>query len=257
VTNVFELSVLLLAFTAVVMIFAGLVHGTLGLGFPLMATPLLALFLDLKIAILLTLLPTAVVNVASILHGGNWRTSAKLYWHLPVFSLFGGALGSFLIAKFDPAPFQLLLALLIVLYLMSAKFNPNTVGLFSENRYWIKPLVGLTAGFAAGTTNVMVPILIIYALSINLQKNTMVQVFNMSFLAGKLAQITVFGLTGTINTYFLLSTVPFAVLGYGALLLGKKKRDTIPTDTFRTLIRHLLLCFAILLSLRFIITQFF
>ena len=47
-----------------VMVAAGLVHGTLGMGFPLVATPLLSLMLDVRTAILLTLLPTAAVNVA-------------------------------------------------------------------------------------------------------------------------------------------------------------------------------------------------
>ena len=45
-----------------VMIFAGLVHGALGLGFPMVATPLIALFVDVRIAIVITLLPTAVVT---------------------------------------------------------------------------------------------------------------------------------------------------------------------------------------------------
>ena len=37
---------------------AGLVHGTFGIGFPLVATPLLALVTDVRTAVLITLLPT-------------------------------------------------------------------------------------------------------------------------------------------------------------------------------------------------------
>ena len=56
----------LLAALALVMVFAGLVHGTLGLGFPVVSTPIIAAMLDVRTAILLTLLPTVAVNVASI-----------------------------------------------------------------------------------------------------------------------------------------------------------------------------------------------
>ena len=77
-----EVSLITLVFFTAIILFAGLVHGTLGLGFPLMATPLLALFVDVRSAILITLLPTVVVNVASILRGGKWRDSIGRYWPL-------------------------------------------------------------------------------------------------------------------------------------------------------------------------------
>ena len=63
-------------------IFAGLVHGTLGLGFPLVSTPLIALVLDVRAAILLTLLPTAAVNLATIVHVGQWRATVVRFWPL-------------------------------------------------------------------------------------------------------------------------------------------------------------------------------
>ena len=62
-----ELDFWLLIFVVPAIAFAGWVHGALGLGFPLVATPLIAIFVDVKAAILITLLPTATVNVASVL----------------------------------------------------------------------------------------------------------------------------------------------------------------------------------------------
>ena len=52
--------------------FAGLVHGTLGLGFQMMATPLLAMITDVRSAVLITLIPTMAVNIVSILKGEGW-----------------------------------------------------------------------------------------------------------------------------------------------------------------------------------------
>ncbi|MEI6737736.1 MAG: sulfite exporter TauE/SafE family protein, partial [Pseudomonadota bacterium] len=41
---------------------AGLAHGVSGFGFPLISTPVVALFTDVRTAVILTLLPNIVVN---------------------------------------------------------------------------------------------------------------------------------------------------------------------------------------------------
>jgi len=56
-----------------IIVIAGLAHGTIGFGFPLVSTPLVALLVDIKTAVLLTVLPNVAVNMISILRGGNWR----------------------------------------------------------------------------------------------------------------------------------------------------------------------------------------
>lgn len=69
-------SVLLLAAGSVVLL-AGFVHGTIGLGFPMIATPLLALLTDVETAILITLIPTTLINIISIIPAGNWIAAIK------------------------------------------------------------------------------------------------------------------------------------------------------------------------------------
>jgi len=242
-----ELSAFHLFLITLVMVLAGFVHGTLGLGFPMVATPLLALMLDVRIAILVTLLPTAVVNLASLTGHSNWRELVRTYWMIPAFALVGSYIGTRLIAVYEPEPFQLLLALLVFVFLASNRFKPSAFNFLSYRPLLTMPVLGLVAGFAAGTTNVMVPILIIYSLSVSLSKNEMVQLFNLSFLAGKIAQIVGFGMTGTITAGFLAATIPFALAGYIALLFGTRIRNRLPTDTFMKIIRWVLLLLGVLL----------
>lgn len=242
-----EFSLIQILLTTLVVVLAGFVHGTLGLGFPMVATPLLALMLDVRVAILITLLPTAVVNIASLTGHKNWREVVQTYWPVPVTALVGSYIGTRLIAVYEPEPFQLLLAFLVFLFLASNRFKPSAFDFLSRSPHITMPLVGLVAGFAAGTTNVMVPIMIIYSLSLSLSKNTMVQLFNLCFLAGKVAQIIGFGIGGTITTGFLLSTTPFAIAGFIALLFGARIRDQLPTETFMKIVRGILLVLGILL----------
>ena len=45
-------TVVTLTLVLVIILFAGLVHGTLGIGFPLVSTPILALVMDVRLAVL-------------------------------------------------------------------------------------------------------------------------------------------------------------------------------------------------------------
>jgi hypothetical protein len=49
----------MIAAVAAIVTSAGLAHGTLGFGFPLISTPLVALFADVKTAVLVTVVRTS------------------------------------------------------------------------------------------------------------------------------------------------------------------------------------------------------
>lgn len=248
-----DLSYITLAVYAAIMLLAGLIHGTLGLGFPLVATPLLALFTDVRTAILITLLPTASVNVVSILRGGRWSESIGRFWPLAAFAVLGSIAGTRLLVVSDPAPFKLLLAALVLLYLFASRTKAFHMRWVSGHLRLSMILFGLIAGVAAGTTNVMVPILIIYTLELGLQRTAMVQVFNLCFLAGKLTQIAVFAHAGMLTGSLLQSTSPLAIVAVAALLGGMMLAQRIPIEIYRNIVRRVLLLLALLLVVQFII----
>lgn len=240
----------LLAFAATIAL-AGVIHGTLGLGFPLVATPLLALFVDIRSAVLITLLPTAVVNVASILRGGGWRHSLGRYWPLAAYSVAGSAVGTTVLIGVDPAPMKLLLAGLILLYLAAEHLGRLRLSWVGTHPQRSMLLFGLLAGLSAGMTNVMVPILIIFALELGLAPTTMVQVFNMCFLAGKIAQIATFGAAGLLTGATLGLSSPLALLALLALAIGIAVRERIPAEAYRILVKRVLFVLALVLVIQF------
>ena len=61
----------------VTLLIAAFIHGMLGFGFPLVATPVLALFMDLRAAVLLTLVPTVSINLVSILGEKHWQQARR------------------------------------------------------------------------------------------------------------------------------------------------------------------------------------
>ena len=232
-----ELTYALIVWAFVAVLSAGLVHGTLGLGFPLVATPLLALAFDVRTAIIATLLPTVAVNIASVLRGGRWSESVGLFWPLAVWAVVGSLVGTQVLILSDPAPFKLLLAALVLLYLATARFGNLSMRWAEEHKNLSMFVFGMLAGLAAGTTNVMVPILIIYTLELRLAPTVMVQTFNLCFLAGKLAQIAVFGVSGWLTLDLVLTTLPLAFVALLALYAGIAVRDKTPASTRLTMRR--------------------
>lgn len=242
-----SLPLLILAAAGAIIFLAGLVHGTLGIGFPMVATPLLALLTDVRSAILITLLPTVAVNLVSIARGGRWGEGIGRHWPLVLMIPVGSVLGTLLLTSIDPAPFRLLLAAIIVLYFHA----PQVAERLRGNAARPSPLAyagfGLVAGLLAGTVNVMVPILIIFTLGMGLAPLAMVQLFNLCFLAGKLAQIGVFSLTGSLDAGSLAGTLPLAAVAIAALLIGMRLRKRIDSQTYRAWLRRMLLVIAALL----------
>lgn len=249
------LSLTALLFAGAAMALAGLVHGTLGLGFPMVATPLLALVVDVRTAIVLTLLPTASVNIATVLRGGRWSESIGRFWPLAVYGVVGTVIGTRLLIVSDPAPFKLLLAGLILLYLLTSRSDALRLGWVVRHPRASMLVFGLLAGLAAGTTNVMVPLLIIYTLELGLTRTTMVQVFNMCFLAGKVSQIAVFAAAGALGSGFVATTVPLAAVAVVFLLAGAAIRDRIPTETYRVIVRRVLLVLAFVLIGQYVLVS--
>lgn len=233
------------ALLAGIFLFAGLVHGTLGLGFPMTATPLLALVTDMRSAILITLLPTMAVNLISIARGGRWRDSLGRYWPLAVYAAIGAIAGAQTLMRVDPAPFKVLLAGVILLYLNLHRLKGVDLRWVARHPYLALLGFGLVAGFLAGSVNVMVPVLIMLFLELGVAPTAMVQVFNMCFLTGKVVQTVVFAQAGTMSGAIALATVPLVMAGVIALGAGMMIRSRVQAATYRRWLRAMLWLFAL------------
>jgi uncharacterized membrane protein YfcA len=240
-----------MALLVAVMALAGVVHGALGLGFAMMATVPLALVTDVRSAILITLLPTMVVNVVSIAVAGGVREALTRFWPLALLVAGGGMLGTYWLAGVDPGPFRLLLAAVIVLYINLDRLTRIRLTWVREYPVASLAVVGLAGGVLAGTTNVMVPILIVYALESGMRRALMVPVFNLCFLAGKLAQAGTFTMLGTAGPATLLLSAPLAAAAALALLVGIRIRGRLDAETYRAWLRKTLWVVAVVLVVQF------
>ncbi len=228
-----------------VLLIAAFVHGALGFGFPLVATPLLALFMDLRAAILLTLVPTISINLFSILTEKHWKQALRTFWPIPAFTIVGSFVGTQVLLSVDPSPLRVLLALVLIAYLVTERLR-----LGEQERQvpgWAMALLGLGLGLLAGLVNVFAPAVVVYALFTRMNPVMMVATFNLSFLTSKTGQIIGFITKDAFDTgvlVLMIWVVPSVLL---SLWFGIWVRRRIKVDTYQRLLRYALWVIAMVL----------
>lgn len=228
-----------------ILLFAAFTHGALGFGFPLIATPLLVLFMPLPAAILLTLVPTVSINLISFFTEKHWKQALRAYWPIPAFTIIGSIIGTQVLLSVDPSLFRMLLALVLVAYLVTERLTGST----QEHHLakWWLALFGFSLGFLAGIVNIFAPVIIVFALYTRMNPILMVATFNMSFLTSKSGQIIGFIANDAFDPDVVLLTIALVPLILLCLWLGIRIRRKIDRATYIQLLRGALWLIAVAL----------
>jgi len=235
---------------------AGLAHGVSGFGFPLISTPVVALFTDVRTAVVMTLLPNIAVNLISLAKGGNWRESLGKYWHIAVYVIVGTLMGTRLILITPAEPLMLLLAAIIVIYLKQDAFTQIDWGAINRHPELAGMVFGLLGGVLSGAVNVALPPLLIYFTTLGLAPLVMTQILNLCFLAGRATQIAALGGVGQFGAEVLVGAVPATVSAIIGVLVGGYFQSRIPPPFWRAFIRAVLWSLALLLIGRVMLSFF-
>jgi len=251
-----ELGPLALAFVVLVCLAAGFAHGAIGFGFPVVATPLVALVIDVRSAIALLAPVTLVLVLLSVLRGGSLGELLRRFWYLPVVIAVGSWLGTQLLLAAPPEPFLLVLAAVILLYL---NLDRLAVGNNAGSRAAVQRLplpFGLGFGFVAGVfeaiANVAGPVLLVYFMLLGLAPGQMVQALNLCFTAGKGTQVASWAAAGAMTPALWMAVAAFTVPSVAALFVGMRVRSRIDAASYRRMLRAALWVMALLLIGQFI-----
>src|SRR5688500_9765648 len=89
-----NLTPLVVLWIAAVVVLAGFMQGALGLGFPTVATPLIALATDIHTAVIVVLLPCLGTVMLVVATAPHLSESLKRFWFMPLAALAGAAVGT-------------------------------------------------------------------------------------------------------------------------------------------------------------------
>lgn len=64
-------------FASIIVFLSALVQATIGFGFPMIATPLLAMMTDMKTAVIYVAIPTLLLNISALISEKNFFQTIK------------------------------------------------------------------------------------------------------------------------------------------------------------------------------------
>jgi uncharacterized membrane protein YfcA len=223
----FDLTTILVA---VALLFAAFVKGTTGLGFPMIATPTVALLLDIRIAITILIIPNIVMDVAQVFRGGfPVAVLRRFAWFL--LTIVGVFLGTKFLVTLPLWVLNLCLGVMVLVFVLSNWLRFEFIISSQLERKLAVP-VGFISGFLNGMTNAAGPFLAIYLCSLKLEKRDFVKSIATIFFFIKTSQLAAVSTWNLLNWQTLLLSLEvtlFILLGFYA---GLKIQDRVNQQTF-------------------------
>ena len=239
-------------FILIAYIVAGVIKGVTGLGFSTSCLPIMALRLDLKLAIPLVIVPSIVSNVVIMVQTGHFITVVRRFWPLYTASIPGLLIGLTILVVINVDVAKIILGLVLIIYALLALTNRS----FTVSEKWERRLklpVGFLTGFINGLTGSQVMPVLPYLLSLELNKNTFIQAINISFTLSSL--IMLFGLIqlGYLSQNTFLTAVAGAIPVTSIVFFSGKLRNRVPRILYQKLVLTFLLILGLILSVKSIV----
>lgn len=233
-------STISLVLAALGIIFAAFVKGVAGIGFPIIAVPIAAQFLDPQTTVVALTIPAFLMNVIQVIQGG--MSYATLRRFLPTIGLAtpGSVIGTALLAKAPGSLIICILGVIVTLYATLSIWRLQLVIQPSSERL-VGAVVGFCAGVIGGATGMFAPPMVIFMTALRLPKATFISTVSLCLIAGQIPQII--GFVG-----FRLVTGPrlgMAALGClisaGGFLAGMRLQRAISQRVFAKVVLMVLL----------------
>lgn len=211
---------------------ASFVKGVIAFGFPIVATPLLAMVVEVKTAIALSIVPNIVMDAVQVRRrsGDLWGTARRVAVLL-AFGFVGTVVGTRSLVVMPP---RLALAILAVVVLGFVGLNVGsaTFRVPARAERWLSPPVGFAAGFLGGVTNVPGTLLVLYFHALGMSKHDFVRSVALCFMSYKVIQLVTVASYGLLSWSLLGGSIALTVVGLGAFWLGLRVQDALPERIF-------------------------
>jgi len=227
--------VLPLPLIALAVLVSGFVKGTIGIGFPTLATPLLTLVIDVKTAVVLLIVPNIVMDGIQFARQGVPVTTMRRLAGLIAFGAVGTVLGTRLLVVLPAHIVLLALGGFLVMFaaLEVARVSPRVAPAWEP---WISPVVGLVAGVLGGVTNVPGTPLAVYFYALGMDKHEFIRAVAFTFIVYKLVQLGAVAYYGLLTWPLLLVSVGLTVVAVAGFAGGLRVQDRLEQRAFNRLI---------------------
>lgn len=224
---------------AIASLVGALVKSITGMGYPLIAIPILTLWIGVESAVAVIALPNVVAN-ALLSYGVRHEYAATR--DLPVLvvtSVLGAVAGTFLLVGAPEEPLLFGLAASVFVFVVQ-RFRSPELRLDAKTTARWSPLVGILAGISHGAVGVSGPIVLMWLHGYRLSKDAYVFAMTLIFLVAGVAQLAVLVLTGEFDQDRNAASLVALMATLLMVPIGTRLRARIDSVAFERLILALL-----------------
>ena len=210
---------------------AAFVKGAVGFGFPTVATPILALSMDVKAAVAILILPNLVMDGIQARRGRGLVATLKRHGLLYACGVVGTFAGTALLRAVPDRVALLVLGAVVLGYvaLTAAGFR---LRVRADWERAISPPLGFVAGVVGGLTNVPGTPLALYFAALGMDKVEFVRSIAVSFIVYKLAQLVAVVWAGFMTAERLGLSLAAAAIALASFGLGLAVQDRMSQRAF-------------------------
>ncbi len=227
-----------LAVVVVAVLVGGLVKSITGMGLPLVAIPIMTMFMPTETAVAVLAMPNVAQNVVLVWKFRQWRTSVR---RLPAYCAAGvvGALaGAYALDSVGERVLQFALLIMVAGYLISTLTHPHFEIDDRTERVGTIP-VGALSGLFQGTIGISGPIVGTWHHGLKLHRDAFVFSIATVFTLTGAAQSAVLGAQGRYaNRWGVIAVV--AVIVLATVPVGSHLRTRLPPQWFHRMVLVLL-----------------
>jgi uncharacterized membrane protein YfcA len=234
--------------TVVAIGLGSLLKSITGMGVPLVAIPVIALFAGVEEAVIVTALPNLALNVVLA-----WRLRSHLRAtrDLPILGtagVVGAAIGTLLLVAVPDEPLVVLLAIAVFGYVVSFFAAPELAIPPAVSRRWA-PAVGFGGGFLQGAVGISGPVVATWIHSYRLDRQVFILSITVLFSLAGAAQLVVLVAGDEMSGLWLASLLACG-LALATVPFGARLRGRLSARSFDVLIVAMLAISAVVLLVR-------
>jgi len=210
---------------------AAFVKGAIGFGFPTLGTPLLALVVDVKIAVAVLVIPNLVMDGLQLRRQGPLGATPRRLAPLLVFTMLGTIVGTKLLVALSGRTATLILGVFVLGFVLLdlARFSPRVPAGWER---LLAPPVGLAAGVMGGITNAPGTALALYFVALGMDKREFVRSIAFTFLVVKGVQLASLGWYGLLGWTLVLGSLGLTAAALAGFGLGVRVQDRLDQRAF-------------------------
>jgi len=220
---------------AISFVLGGVVKGVIGLGLPMVAVPVLATFMDPKVAVALMTVPVLTSNVWIVGTSRQVRQLFARFWPVLITLVIFTFAGAQFFVKMDANLASIMVGVGIVIVCLFQAF-PIKTSVDPKHEVWLGPVIGAAAGFMGGMTNYLAPLLIIYLMALRVQRDIFVFSMSLFFVFGSAPLFGSLAVNHILDENVLVISAAATVFAIIGLQLGAALRRRVPQKTFEKIL---------------------